>query len=150
MLPQLHRHSVTPFAGVWIEMFLRAKTELSAPSPPSRGCGLKSPGAELRIDSGASPPSRGCGLKCSIPGNHTPPLPSPPSRGCGLKSDRIAEIEERAASPPSRGCGLKCGVRTRSGGGVSVTPFAGVWIEIRFSERKRLTLFRHPLRGGVD
>ncbi len=53
-----------------------------------------------------------------------------PSRECGLKLEDLERDDLDFRSLPSRECGLKFKVyRSRQSTG-SVTPFAGVWIEM--------------------
>ena len=56
---------------------------------------------------------------------------SPPSRGCGLKLDMLPTAYWVDGSPPSRGCGLKFKEIIARLNRYRVTPFAGVWIEIK-------------------
>ena len=80
---------VTPFAGVWIEIgFNLHAVTTSYTSLPSRECGLKYRKKDGRLILQSSLPSRECGLKlaglCSILAK----MWSLPSRECGLKSTK--------------------------------------------------------------
>ena len=55
---------VTPFTGVWIEIYQWANLRWQPPgSLPSRECGLKSPLFRRCVHPDRSLPSRECGLK---------------------------------------------------------------------------------------
>ena len=91
-LPPVHRGiCVTPFAGVWIEIII---------DPDSDSFSIVTPFAGVWIEIG------------SRTGNQT-----------------------SGESLPSRECGLKCYAEDIANKRILVTPFAGVWIEIRWKEK---------------
>ena len=142
---------VTPFAGVWIEIELMADRTPNPKSPPSRGCGLKYIHYHFIILSDYVTPFAGVWIEISRSGHRKSGFESsPPSRGCGLKYDDQFPPLFRPMSPPSRGCGLKCIWFPKNAVESIVTPFAGVWIEIRSDAKAFKTRRSHPLRGGVD
>ena len=49
-----------------------------------------------------------------------------------------------------RECGLKCGKKPGTGADDSVTPYAGVWIEITERLQRQYERLRHSLCGSVD
>ena len=73
-----------------------------------------------------------------------------PLRECGLKSSALAKIVEVIASLPLRECGLKSMLNERSREAVSVTPLAGVWIEMQRPSELNKTIMGHSPCGSVD
>ncbi|MFR5058163.1 hypothetical protein, partial [Faecalimonas umbilicata] len=71
------------------------------------------------------------------------PRPSLPSWECGLKSTSLEAMGKAFKSLPSWECGLKFMVVERAISSKSVTPFAGVWIEIqnmKLEHRQKISL----------
>ena len=54
---------VTPYAGVWIEIFEKEIVITESESLPTRECGLKSEFTVLVVSPSPSLPTRECGLK---------------------------------------------------------------------------------------
>ena len=74
--------SVTPLAGVWIEMCRPSQSAMDAVSLPLRGCGLKSRQVKTGDRSTTSLPLRGCGLKFFyVAGNYPFQLVTPLAGG---------------------------------------------------------------------
>ncbi len=73
-----------------------------------------------------------------------------PTRECGLKLELVVGHDDHIPSLPTRECGLKPGEGHLCGLGLTVTPYAGVWIEtpcrLLHQEEER----SHSLRGSVD
>ena len=67
---QIPRIPVTPFTGVWIEMYMGRPIYGTYESLPSRECGLKCTLETPADIPHTSLPSRECGLKYQILGNH--------------------------------------------------------------------------------
>ena len=154
--------AVTPFAGVWIEIYwLTTEYKRTTSSLPSRECGLKcislilllladrvTPFAGVWIEivsyglysiSFTSLPSRECGLKSFCLPFFSSSAPSLPSRECGLKLIALLWESFIVSSLPSRECGLKSFWSFSLRIAVLVTPFAGVWIEIPVAPEIALT-----------
>ena len=141
---------VTPFAGVWIEILACSLVSTcTCMSLPSRECGLKLLKYQRQKQSLMSLPSRECGLKYLRLGKRLHHRMSLPSRECGLK------YICRNLPEPFPGHSLRGSVdwnidllnyQLMS----SVTPFAGVWIEILCSSKRKGEKYGHSLRGSVD
>ena len=121
--------TVTPFAGVWIEISKQCLYASSRLSLPSRECGLKFlPGMRifLRI---LSLPSRECGLKwkwnCSDWNYYSHSL-----RGSVDWNLRAGFAEHIRAVTPFAGVWIEIEAKPELICVQCVTPFAGVWIEI--------------------
>ena len=99
---------VTPLAGVWIEINIKNK----------------------KGDIKKSLPLRECGLKYLTAQNCTCKPMSLPLRECGLKSKRLPAHGGQLLSLPLRECGLKLWLVRHRKKKYSVTPLAGVWIEM--------------------
>ena len=123
---------VTPLAGVWIEIlsFLYADAAAST-SLPSRECGLKSR-RKRRSCTGAtgSLPSRECGLKFTVFHVFAGYTLSLPSRECGLKLVPSVCSKCKGTVTPLAGVWIEIYNRYTPCYMCIVTPLAGVWIEI--------------------
>ena len=102
------RFAVTPYAGVWIEIWRRRPIPQPARSLPTRECGLKCHG---RIDWRR--------LYQSLP-----------TRECGLKSVIAPEKLNLLIVTPYAGVWIEMLSNGKDVLKVTVTPYAGVWIEI--------------------
>ena len=121
---------VTPFAGVWIEMSGCSKGVTTPSSLPSRECGLKFWIRAIRL-------SRIChSLRGSVDWNvwsgafNKYTVPSLPSRECGLKCSMDSLETPMITVTPFAGVWIEIRASNEYTAFVSVTPFAGVWIEI--------------------
>ena len=73
-----------------------------------------------------------------------------PLRECGLKYMLEMPCYRMYMSLPLRECGLKLKLSLPSVELISVTPLAGVWIEICLCHKKLAPLIRHSPCGSVD
>ena len=120
--------TVTPYAGVWIEIHDAAIPCIPrSRSLPTRECGLKLYLHFQDLWLQASLPTRECGLKFDKHVSGVGIKTSLPTRECGLKSYTINALWIPIVSLPTRECGLK---------------FAGKTIKTNIG--------RHSLRGSVD
>ena len=76
--------------------------------------------------------------------------PSLPLRECGLKFCVFKTYYSVLTSLPLRECGLKSESFLHNCRCHSVTPLAGVWIEIRYHQRGPAHRLRHSPCGSVD
>ena len=120
--------SVTPFAGVWIEIERVVRGKRAGWSLPSRECGLK-----LKILAFA------VFFAMSLP-----------SRECGLKSRLLYRVLVANFVTPFAGVWIEIPVSGKCGIFSGVTPFAGVWIEIEKKMKETPEQISHSLRGSVD
>ena len=77
---------VTPFAGVWIEILRGGRALPYQPVTPFAGVWIEILDSYYHSLKNGSLPSRECGLKYQIETIERIPKPSLPSRECGLKS----------------------------------------------------------------
>ena len=82
---KLDDDSVTPYAGVWIEICCDPWSYQKGKSLPTRECGLKSYRFRYVFTEFWSLPTRECGLKSEFTVLVVSPSPSLPTRECGLK-----------------------------------------------------------------
>ena len=129
----LTKSSVTPFAGVWIEICSAVDNVSQSFVTPFAGVWIEMilnlPLYGILV---ASLPSRECGLKLELPLQIRQSDWSLPSRECGLKSYKRQDASVLQLSLPSRECGLKSSEFLANPPAPFVTPFAGVWIEIMY------------------
>ena len=123
------RLRVTPLAGVWIEITITYKKHGIEIVTPLAGVWIEIPCTEILCAAG---------------------LRSLPSRECGLKSCGADGSGQQLTSLPSRECGLKLSVGFPLIAGKSVTPLAGVWIEISACLLSIHAPKSHSPRGSVD
>ena len=122
--------SVTPLAGVWIEIHRGMYLLGMAWSLPSRECGLKFRRSLPLLCSLLSLPSRECGLKSPICRHHRLYHLSLPSRECGLKFHPLGGRRQDVVVTPLAGVWIEIFVHAMPDISGFVTPLAGVWIEI--------------------
>ena len=104
--------------------------------------------ARAGAGSNGSLPLRECGLKSHLIPNKYHLIPSLPLRECGLKSYILSTCLKRACgSLPLRECGLKFNMVDSALLSSEVTPFAGVWIEIRETLGRRKNGTVTPFAG---
>ena len=141
--------SVTPFAGVWIEMYFLLSSGVYVMSLPSRECGLK------------------CWISVSEPGINSHSLRGSVDWNCEMQCFRMVCLGHSLRGSVDWNF-LFISYTVNTG---HVTPFAGVWIEIKAWRSKarllaslpsrecglkfhihhsKLLLLRHSLRGSVD
>ena len=159
---------VTPLAGVWIEISLFGCADCFLSSLPSRECGLKLPAYSLHFCPGAVTPLAGVWIEIALyhrSGHYQCVTPlagvwieisdslqkpaskvSLPSRECGLKSVVLLAKCRDGESLPSRECGLKLYQHNIPVGYGTVTPLAGVWIEIGKSQKSGMHDWSLPSR----
>ena len=160
---------VTPLAGVWIEILELIWWFLHLTSLPLRECGLKLFLQKRKRQDGSVTPLAGVWIEiiktttstifywrhspCGSVDWNTPrviasPIPtmSLPLRECGLKSFRDWTCKKGATVTPLAGVWIE--IESCSGGGwiLQVTPLAGVWIEISLLSGVVLELVSLPLR----
>ena len=128
----VERSAVTPFVGVWIEMFYSNHWVIfTIKSLPSWECGLKSLGD--RHDTKRPSVTPFVGVWIEIQSRATPLMEQPchSLRGSVDWNQRSAvTINQWLMSLPSWECGLKSEVAVIVAIPSLVTPFVGVWIEI--------------------
>ena len=76
--------------------------------------------------------------------------PSLPTRECGLKSIRHYIKNHRTTVTPYAGVWIEILHNNINKNNINVTPYAGVWIEISVIRRGKAQASRHSLRGSVD
>ena len=119
---------VTPYVGVWIEIFNDVTNSLiAATSLPTWECGLKFRLPSYNKFLTMSLPTWECGLKSATVTFAWFVSRSLPTWECGLKSVVVGSEYNKGTSLPTWECGLKFGSGIRR----------SVWI-------------RHSLRGSVD
>ena len=100
---------VTPFAGVWIEIWLAEQNRKESIVTPFAGVWIEMPRKTAFLVWKLSLPSRECGLKCDSQGITSCSVGVTPFAGVWIEITMLDEVYKLA----------------------SVTPFAGVWIEIQ-------------------
>ena len=70
--------------------------------------------------------------------------------GCGLKCDAALESQNRGKVTPYVGVWIEIKQEYLESTSGEVTPYVGVWIEIYMSGTLQSGALRHPLCGGVD
>ena len=120
---------VTPRAGVWIEIHPDHMSPSGRPSLPVRECGLKYCKQKILIHPFSVTPRAGVWIEICLINSLQP--------GCFW-------------SLPVRECGLKFVQYIRHPADSTVTPRAGVWIEIVFADKNMLFGRRHSPCGSVD
>ncbi len=67
--------------------------------------------------------------------------------GCGLKYPRNPQGQAALKSPPMWGCGLKYMKHMLMPTASTVTPYVGVWIEIKEKSKKKNNFWSPPMWG---
>ena len=153
-----NKRSVTPFAGVWIEIHRNQSISNSEKSHSLRGsvdwnCKIcehrafrESHSLRGSVDwnrntehhlywTSLSLPSRECGLKFSWTLNASGVWTVTPFAGVWIEINKEIWNDDIVRSLPSRECGLKSWIAVKPAKKRPVTPFAGVWIEIWWMTR---------------
>ena len=101
----------------------------------------------LNVKLGSSLPSRECGLKLCCTCATLLAIWSLPSRECGLKWNISSSRISFLSVTPFAGVWIEIWLPHESNISIDVTPFAGVWIEISQSRRPALRLLVTPFAG---
>ena len=125
----LYPFTVTPYAGVWIEMLRKRWDYGDSSVTPYAGVWIEIILHLSFFGNNKSLPTRECGLKFRILVIKGLRLPSLPTRECGLKSHRYVLLHA-LRSHSLRGSVDWNNEELLGIGEYDVTPYAGVWIEI--------------------
>ena len=142
---------VTPYAGVWIEIFLAISQAATIPVTPYAGVWIEIFKSLIVVPPESVTPYAGVWIEINNVLKFNNGIGSLPTRECGLKYKNARFTAWCVQSLPTRECGLKSCVtnskdkekghslrgsvdwntmRTTTTWKGPVTPYAGVWIEI--------------------
>ena len=142
---------VTPLAGVWIEIEIITSergTNICHSPCGSVDWNLSLPQKTCSADS--SLPLRECGLKYFLSFLSPLYLGHSPCGSVDWNTTLGADFVLKILSLPLRECGLKLFLQKRKRQDGSVTPLAGVWIEIIKTTTSTIFYWRHSPCGSVD
>ena len=123
-------NSVTPRAGVWIEISRTSNEALVRASLPVRECGLKYAGYALPCSAYWSLPVRECGLKSIFSSREAAQLYVTPRAGVWIEICHIMGYDFKPAVTPRAGVWIEMSTTAIYRNELKVTPRAGVWIEM--------------------
>ena len=139
---------VTPFAGVWIEIFQNSLQNQFHVVTPFAGVWIEIVLSKERYFVRLCHSLRGSvDWNTGVQQNGYQTITSLPSRECGLKYSYIYWSIWEDESLPSRECGLKLLPELPGDNESGVTPFAGVWIEIYLSAQLSHPHYVTPFAG---
>ena len=143
--------TVTPLAGVWIEMLPLYKLSIIAVVTPLAGVWIEIAAYPDKTDPNDVTPLAGVWIEIFNTIALSICTTSLPLRECGLKYEGFhGPGENGRRSLPLRECGLKWCYISETQPQSVVTPLAGVWIEIVPSMPGNAGRKRHSPCGSVD
>ena len=141
---------VTPYAGVWIEMNSLTSKVLKILSLPTRECGLKLRQQHPSTMTVRVTPYAGVWIEIRETIEQGESEVVTPYAGVWIEIGTLIFLPMLTRSLPTRECGLKSLSQQQRLIFCRVTPYAGVWIEMEKGKSVIYCGNGHSLRGSVD